>query len=499
MQRRVDIGPGIVLEAVAVVAEALADEAHAAADAETLREAVLHRVVEPGRCRVLRARGQRVALGAGHALDDLHVEIGIGQGQVQPVGEARRRFDFEAAAAQLVELHLHAGREIGARLQEDALLLLDLVDRRRHQQIDVRHLILDAQLVLLGRRRHEGRAVRVQADIGREGRRVAGIGRNAVVEEVADADAAGEGIVALVLRIAEIAGGAGRRLGLHPVVARAQRDGQAIDLDDVLQIQAELALGLLLGDRVVRAGDAAAVVEAGKVQGRRGAVAFLVGELGVVAVDAAGHGVPQDAGVELGLELGVGDAAVQRLRHDARAAGKHPVHRRPIRVEILAVDIHALVAGLLAEGEDVGQALLELVADAALGLVEIVEVRIGIGHVGHVPVALDIGGGAAGVDPLQLAENGEAGVGIRRIGDRRRDQQLVVRHERVVGVRIAGDAGHPVEGRARPAKRPRGVEGRLVAVVGAVFGADLAEALRRRPLRRQVDDAAGIGRAVKTR
>ncbi len=144
------------------VAASAADIACATAKTEAGKRAIAQRIVGPKVCHVLRRANGGVAFHIRDvALRDLDVVVGVRRDQVRLSVTAKLRSQFDAARTDLTGLRLahrctatHArscARMGGVRRQH--VLLGQLVERNGKERVHVLRLILDADLILLARRR----------------------------------------------------------------------------------------------------------------------------------------------------------------------------------------------------------------------------------------------------------------------------------------------------------------------------------------------------------
>ncbi|MCY1361268.1 hypothetical protein D9M69_479290 [compost metagenome] len=146
--------------------------------------------------------------------------------------------------------------------------------------------------------------------------------------------------------------------------------------------------------------------------------------------------------------------------------------------------------------------MFELITDTRLLLGEIVEA--GVATIGRDradrlavrPVAVEIAPGATGRRIHVFAEQRELGALVRLPGEGGRDEQTIVLDRLDFGAPVTRKAGHAIEHRAFVIERPGNIEGALHPTVGAVLDFDFAQRIAGRPLRNDVDDAAGAAGAV---
>ncbi len=166
------------------------------------------------------------------------------------------------------------------------------------------------------------------------------------------------------------------------------------------------------------------------------------------------------------------------------------------------------VAGVLPEGEAVGEILLELIAEHLLFARKLVDVGIADEQFGRdtaerrVDDRSRIGQevDAAGIGLRGGRQHGEGGVRVRLVGDGRRNEIIVVGCEIDLGAAVLDLADDAVEqlpvsggGRDRAADIERQIG--IAEIVDA--GLDVADRLRRRHLADRVDDAARAGTAIQ--
>ncbi|MNN07230.1 hypothetical protein D3C81_1200520 [compost metagenome] len=144
--------------------------------------------------------------------------------------------------------------------------------------------------------------------------------------------------------------------------------------------------------------------------------------------------------------------------------------------------------------------MLELVADAVLVLIEVVEAVIVQQRVGEVKVLRVVADSAAGAVAQHVGEQGQLGVVAEVPGERRRQVQAVVRHFVAVavfelGVAVAGDADHPVEIAALVIHAVADIELALHAIMAASLQFHLMHTGGGGFLADAVDQATGFARA----
>ncbi|MNT44381.1 hypothetical protein D3C72_1809060 [compost metagenome] len=156
--------------------------------------------------------------------------------KVQPLRQTDDTLQFKTADVDLADLARHA-----ADCAQN-IFLFQIVEGRREEPVPPVGLILDAGFPLLALGRLVG-ITGYRAGTGNrfEGGRIADIGRNPAIEEIADAGAARQFVVILVERPRDagqaIARGAGRR---RPILPQPQCRTPAIINQLVLHVEAGL-------------------------------------------------------------------------------------------------------------------------------------------------------------------------------------------------------------------------------------------------------------------
>ena len=324
---------------------------------------------------------------------------------------------------------------------------------------------------------------------------------------VEQAGAPGEGAVVVVGRRARQVVGVA---AVGPVVAAAEQQHEAVELDLVLRVDAGLDEPVVdvAGERQRR--DLGAVFGVEGVDRGDGARPVRIVVPHAAEIEPEQHGVVEPAGVELRLQLVVerdGIDVVGELERGAVEGAEILLEADRMHGRLVAVQID--VAKALADGPDIAEPVLELVAGHELVAAVIVEARLA-----QVPARRDFpvrvgkqrplrrivrAGPVVDAVALELAVDRERRVGIRPPRDARRQEELVVLDEVDLIFAHVPDGGEPVEELAVRIDRPAEVEGGAEIVEAAELEQHLVERLRRRALADQVDQAAGRALAVEHR
>ena len=180
---RVEQGIGRNDEGVEVVAVGFADIANAGAEPKSSKRAVVPGVLAPDGALIL-SRAHHVFAGiACNARGHARIEMAVARDDLQLAGEVALEFELKAAHPHRIRLHVE--EEIG-RIASQHILLTDVEHRRRDHEVRSVGLELDADFGALTRRGPERLAGAVGAEVRRERRRVADIGRQADVEQIVD-------------------------------------------------------------------------------------------------------------------------------------------------------------------------------------------------------------------------------------------------------------------------------------------------------------------------
>ena len=375
-----------------------------------------------------------------------------------------------------------------------------MIDRGGEQRVVIDRLIFHADFILRRILRLERLAEQIGALLRREALDEAGIGRQAILEQVGHADTTGEGAVL------EGLGRVGQQIvgiEIDPAVAAAQRHDPVVQLDLVLNINAGLGQGLLVREIRCCRQDGTGIDRIDEVDRRGSPVVILELIHAAAVIEAEQHGVAHAREIEARLQLvvdgslgeivgGGPDIAVQRAI----------IGREAVRRDRLVIHADLEIARGLAEGEGVVEAVRQGVADRELFLVELVEARFAEHHIGA-PDRL-VGEGVEQRRALVLHVIGQEGdLGLVALpGQRRRDEQPVVLLRGAViivelGVGIARQAGQAEQQAAILIGLAAHVEGALEMVPAAGLDLHFLAHIGVRPLGGAVDDAARLRLAVQ--
>src|SRR3990167_997282 len=459
------------------------------------------------------------------------VELGIAGHQAQALGDVGLGLQFDAAATHFTQLGLNPSGQGFAHV-----FLGQLEQCNVERAIEPWRLILQAQLFLLALLRLKWLAgAGIQVGNRQEEFGIAGIGRQAVVEDVGNTGAPGE---ILVADIEADTGAVIVEIGARLVVAPTQQENPAvIELELLLEVEADL-IGAGLFALQCAGIDRLAVGRGNGADEGQGHSGGILGVVDIQQRHAGEAGVAGRAAV-VDLQLLVVNAEQQAVLPAIAdpVAEQAVVHRNVVRlavavsqttgdqalarveagegvvdvaeaVKLTQFQIHMAVAQVLLEIPGIAKSMVEFIAQGVLGAVELLVTGVADGSIG-VDLAVRVGGdGAAGREKLQLrvrvvlletGQQGQGGVGIEVHGQRRGQQQALGVHVVDLGAGVATQGHHAVQQVALLIQLAAHIQAQLLAIIAAVLNAHFILVLGARALALQIDQAARRGLTVEHR
>ncbi|MNZ27562.1 hypothetical protein D3C78_447820 [compost metagenome] len=491
------------MQGVLLVRPGLADIAHTEPGAQAVEGAGVEVVVTPDGGHVLGRLVRGIALVAVQRLGVGDVGVGVAGQDLEVLADLGVGFQLDALGAHFA----HRGEEVVLGQLGGDVLLGDVEHRGGVHAVAVLRLELQAGFPLLALGRLQGLAGGIRVGVRVERLGIADVGRDAVVEQVEHADAAGELaplLVALAARAAVLV------RDFHPVLAHAEGEAPLVEVDQVLHVQA----GLLQATGVIVLGEEGqGFVAVHRVEGveRRGDARGPVHVgLAALVVEAGEQGVAGGSGVEFGLHHVVDDVGLQLLAGTAEVAIQLIAVRRgpAVPVDLGQVDVGGEVAEVLPRGPDLVEAVFQLVAEHALGAVEVVEARLAIEELTIDASAIVLEQAAVGRHTavvaavglvLEVALEGQGGVFTEIDGQGRGDGVALVLGVVELGVATLAEAHQAVGDALLVIQRAAEVEAQFLLAHVADGRGDLAEVLVQRLLAGQRDQPARQAAAVEHR